>query len=191
MTLLEIFSQLAWSSLHLLLFGLFQYVVKSGLLLSIDKDKQDPIRWYILNRSYVAIGYLYFLLYFVYALVLPSLTILSSFFMGCICMAVSYVPLIHSLCVFEPDQEHIKYSIRDCKMSMILSYYVIQALYIFISINNIFCPGRQIGITYLFCNMNLLLHANQTISQQIGTVIWLSLMGLNWTAVHISVIPYI
>ena len=175
------------SGLHLVLFCLFQYIVKSGLLCMIDKDLQDPIRWIVLNRSYISIGYLHFLLYLVYSLVYPYLTPLSSFFVGCLCMCASYAPLMHGIWAMEKCRDTFQYSSLKEKMNTILAYYIVQAMYILVCMNHIFCPGRLIGMTYLFWNMTLMLRANQTFHQQMSTVIWLSFAGLNWAAVQMSV----
>jgi hypothetical protein len=175
------------SGLHLVLFCLFQYVVKSGLLWSIDKDLQDPIRWTILNRSYISIGYLHFLLYLVYSLAYPYLTPLSSFFVGCLCMCASYAPLMHGIWIMEKHRDTLQYSSLKEKISTILSYYVVQVMYLLVCMNHIFYPGRLIGMTYLFWNMTLMLRANQTFRQQVSTVVWLSFAGLNWAAVQMSV----
>ena len=187
MTLYEFHQNLVLSGLHLVLFCLFQYVVKSGLLWSIDKDLQDPIRWIVLNRSYISIGYLHFLLYLAYSLVYPYLTPLSSFFVGCFCMCASYAPLMHGIWVMEKYRDTHKYSSLKEKMSTILSYYGVQVMYILVSMNHIFYPGRLIGMTYLFWNMTLMLRSNQTFRQQMSTVVWLSFAGLNWVAVQMSV----
>ena len=195
----EFHQNLVLSGLHLLLFCLFQYIVKSGLLWSIDKDLQDPIRWIVLNRSYISIGYLHFILYLVYSLAYPYLTPLSSFFVGCFCMCASYAPLMHGIWIMEEYRDTLQYSsskdhspldasaFKDQKMTSILSYYIVQAMYLFVSMNHIFCPGRLIGMTYLFWNMTLMLRSNQTFRQQMSTVVWLSFAGLNWAAVQMSV----
>ena len=187
MTLQEFHQNLVLSGLHLLLFCLFQYVVKSGLVQWIDRDKQDPVRWIVLNRSYISIAYLHFILYLAYSLAYPYLTPLSNFFAGCLCMFASYAPLMHGIWILEPYRKKMTYSISDQKMTSILSYYVVQAMYLFVSMNHIFCPGRLIGMTYLFWNMTLMLRSNQTFRQQMGTVAWLSFAGLNWAAVQMSV----
>jgi hypothetical protein len=183
----EFHQNLVLSGLHLLLFCLFQYIVKSGLLWSIDKDLQDPIRWVVLNRSYISIGYLHFLLYLAYSLAFPYLTPLSSFFVGCFCMCASYTPLMHGIWIMEKYRDTLQYSSSKEKMSSILSYYIVQAMYLLVSMNHIFCPGRLIGMTYLFWNMTLMLRSNQTFRQQMSTVVWLSFAGLNWAAVQMSV----
>lgn len=183
----EFHQNLVLSGLHLVLFCLFQYIVKSGLLCMIDKDLQDPIRWTILNRSYVSIGYLHFLMYLVYSLAYPYLTPLSSFFVGCFCMCTSYAPLMHGIWIMEEHRDTHRYSSSKEKMISILSYYIVQVMYLFVSMNHIFCPGRLIGMTYLFWNMTLMLRSNQTFRQQMSTVIWLSFAGLNWAAVQMSV----
>ena len=183
----EFHQNLVLSGLHLVLFCLFQYIVKSGLLWSIDKDLQDPIRWIVLNRSYISIGYLHFLLYLVYSLAYPYLTPLSSFFVGCLCMCASYAPLMHGIWVMEKYRDTFQYSSSKEKMTSILSYYFVQVMYILVCMNHIFYPGRLIGMTYLFWNMTLMLRSNQTFRQQMSTVIWLSFAGLNWAAVQMSV----
>lgn len=187
MTLYEFHQKLVLSGLHLFLFCLFQYVVKSGLLWSIDKTLQDPIRWTVLNRSYISIGYLHFLLYLVYSLAFPYLTALSSFFAGCFCMCASYAPLMHGIWIRESYRDTLRYSSLKEKMSTILSYYIVQAMYSFVCMTHIFHPGRLIGMTYLFWNMTLMLRSKQTFRQQVSTVVWLSFAALNWIAVQMSV----
>ena len=188
MSLYEFHQNLILSGLHLLLFCLFQYVVKSGLLWSIDRDKQDPVRWIVLNRSYIAIGYLHFILYLAYSLAFPYLTPLSSFFVGCLCMCASYAPLMHGIWIMEEYRDTLQHSSVKEKMSSILSYYTVQVMYLLVSMNHIFYPGRLIGMTYLFWNMTLMLRSNQTFRQQVSTVVWLSFGALNWVAVQMSVV---
>ena len=188
MSLQDFHQNLILSGLHLLLFCLFQYIVKSGLVQWIDRDKQDPIRWIVLNRSYISIGYLHFILYLAYSLAYPYLTPLSSFFVGCLCMCASYAPLMHGIWVMEEYRKKMTYSISDHKISSILSYYTVQAMYLLVSMNHILHPGRLIGMTYLFWNMTLMLRSNQTFRQQVSTVVWLSFAGLNWAAVQMSVV---
>jgi hypothetical protein len=94
---------------------------------------------------------------------------------------------MHGIWTLEKHRDTHQYSSFKEKMTSILSFYIVQAAYLLVSMNHIFYPGRLIGMTYLFWNMTLMLRANQTFRQQMSTVVWLSFAGLNWAAVQMSV----
>ncbi len=188
-SLLEIYGNLLTSASRVLLFALFQYSTKSGLLFSIDKSKQDPVCWNALNMCYITIGALHFTLYLAYAIAMPYLTVCSAAIIGVICMGASYTPLMHKLWMFEKYREEVKYSIAKQKLSTVCSFCLVQWVYLLMNLNNVFTPGKQIGLNYLFWNLTLTMRSNQTFGQQVMSTLWLCAMSLNWIAVEKSLSP--
>ncbi len=189
LSLLDIHLNLLTSISRILLFALFQYSTKSGLLFSIDKTKQDPDCWNIFNMCYAVIGMLHFTLYLVYAVALPYLTVCSAGVIGILCMGSSYTPLMHKLWMLEKYRNEVKYSIAKQTLTSLCSYCLVQWIYLLMNLNNMFSPGKQIGMNYLFWNLTLTMRSNQTFSQQIGATLWLCVMTINWIAVENSLKP--
>ena len=188
-SLFELHENVLISVSRVLLFALFQYTTKCGLLFSFDKDKQDPVSWKVFNMCYITIGALHFMLYLAYAVVMPYLTVCSAAAIGAICMGASYTPLMHKLWILEKYRDEVKYSIADQRLSVLCSYYFVQVVYVLMNLNHMFRPGKQIGLNYLFWNLMLTMRSSQTFGQQMGATLWLCVMSLNWIAVENSLHP--